>query len=188
MLVLGAVHAVDVANRDFQSSVFIDRSLIVATAEVLEIQRCIIQLDLKCGERQARVHLHLDFRCAKIGRLLNMKLKLGTQGHQEKDQEIDEEKGDNIEENHIARFLFFTRIRISLLLVGHRTPFQYNWSVFFLILTFTGEAGKSAFRRNFSALGVVMRGKRVIMELTMREDLRFAAWHFVLLRQNGGNI
>jgi len=26
------------------------------------------------------------------------------------------------------------------------------------------------------------------MELTMREDLRFAAWHFVLLRQNGGNI
>ena len=51
MLVLGAVHAVDVANRDFQSSVFIDRSLIVATAEVLEIQRCIIQLDLKCGER-----------------------------------------------------------------------------------------------------------------------------------------
>ena len=55
MLVLGAVHAVDVANRDFQRSVFIDRSLIVATAEVLEIQRCIIQLDLKCGERQARI-------------------------------------------------------------------------------------------------------------------------------------
>ena len=131
MLVLGAVHAVDVANRDFQSSVFIDRSLIVATAEVLKIQRCIIQLDLKCGERQARVHLHLDFRRAKIGRLLNMKLKLGTQGHQEKDQEIDEEKGDNIEENHIARFLFFTRIRISLLLVGHRTPFNITGLYFF---------------------------------------------------------
>ena len=33
-----------------------------------------------------------------------------------------------------------------------------------------------------------MEEKRVIMELTMREDLRFVAWHFVLLRQNGGNI
>ena len=72
------------------------------------------------------MHLQFDFSRAEIDGLLNMKLKLGTQGHQEKDQKIQEKKGNYIEEKHITRLLFLRRrlTWVSRLLVGHKTPFK----------------------------------------------------------------
>ena len=126
VLVLGAAHAVDIADCDFQRAVLIDTRLIVTAAQIFKVQRCVVELDIKRSERQARVHLQFDFSRAEIDGLLNMKLKLGTQGHQEKDQKIQEKKGNYIEEKHITRLLFLRRrlTWVSRLLVGHKTPFK----------------------------------------------------------------